>query len=176
MSPSRRKRGTEWLRAWRAKRRRALNEVRADGGGPILLYDGDCALCTGIVGFVLRNEGRDDLRFAAQRGSVAEGLLAEGLLAGRPELRGIDSALWIEPGKGRVFAKSAAGLKIAAYLGGLWRLALLLWLLPRPLRDWAYDLVARHRHVWAGGRAACPIIPPGKGHRFLDPREADSGP
>ena len=45
-----------------------------------------------------------------------------------------------------LYVRSAAALRIAGYMGGPWSLLIALWIIPKPLRDWAYDLVARHRH------------------------------
>jgi len=136
-----------------------------EGEGPLLLYDGACALCSGAVLFVLRHEKRTTLRFASLAGPVGLALLAD-----HPELRGLDSMLWVEAGGARVLAKSAAALRVASYLGGLWRLAPSLLIIPRPLRDLAYDLVARHRHAFAGEASSCRLPPPGERGRFLDAR------
>jgi predicted DCC family thiol-disulfide oxidoreductase YuxK len=54
------------------------------------------------------------------------------------------------------------------YLGGAWRLAGVLRLVPRGLRDWIYELVARHRHAFAPANTACYVPPPEERHRFLD--------
>ncbi len=80
--------------------------------------------------------------------------------------------IWVEPAGGgapeRVFVRSAAALRVAAYLGGAWTLARAAWLLPRPLRDAAYDLLARHRHRFPGASAACFVPPREVRARFLD--------
>jgi predicted DCC family thiol-disulfide oxidoreductase YuxK len=133
------------------------------GGTPVLLYDGACALCSSTVQLILRHDRRGSLRFAALRSPFAERVLAR-----HPELRGVDSVAWVDPAKGEVFTKSAAGLRVAAYLGGRWRLALLFWIVPRPLRDSGYDLIARHRHLVMGRAADCLVPPPDMQHRFLD--------
>jgi predicted DCC family thiol-disulfide oxidoreductase YuxK len=68
---------------------------------------------------------------------------------------------------GRRFTRSAAAVRMLAGLGGAWRLAWALLIVPRPLRDAGYDWVARNRYRWFGAASAC--LPPearGKG-RFL---------
>lgn len=87
-------------------------------------------------------------------------------MATQPQLRSIDSVVWLEP-NGQVLTRSAAGLKVAGYLGGLWSLALVLWIVPRPIRDWGYDLIARHRHLLGGRAPQCLVPPPEVRHRFL---------
>jgi predicted DCC family thiol-disulfide oxidoreductase YuxK len=68
----------------------------------------------------------------------------------------------------RVFVRSAAALRVARYLGGAWTLVLAAWLVPRPLRDAAYDFLARHRHRLSGAADACFVPPPEDRARFLD--------
>jgi predicted DCC family thiol-disulfide oxidoreductase YuxK len=118
------------------------------------------------VRFVLRHERRRTLRFAALGGAHARGVVA-----GHPELAGADSVVWVEPAAAsrpeRVFVRSAAALRVAGYLGGAWRLLLVARVVPRPVRDAVYDLVARHRHRLTGG--TCVVPGPGERSRFLDP-------
>ena len=68
----------------------------------------------------------------------------------------------------RVFTQSTAALRIARGLGLPWRLAYGLIAVPRPLRDWVYDVVARHRYQWFGQRDACLVPTPQVRARFLD--------
>jgi predicted DCC family thiol-disulfide oxidoreductase YuxK len=138
-----------------------MSELR--GGAPILLYDGSCGFCTASVQFVLRHDRLGTLRFAAIQSPFSERVLAE-----HPELRGVDSVVWVDPVKGQVLTRSAAGLRVAAYLGGMWRLALILRIVPRPIRDWGYDLVARHRHLLIGRETQCLVPSSDVRHRFLD--------
>jgi predicted DCC family thiol-disulfide oxidoreductase YuxK len=135
--------------------------------GPVLLYDGTCGFCADSVQLVLRHDRRKDLRFAPLQGPLGA-LVRER----HPELDGVDSMVWVEPGvagvPAGVLTRSDAGLRIARYLGGWWRLAGAARLLPRPLRDAAYDLVARHRHRLRSGGPACLVPRPEDRARFLD--------
>jgi predicted DCC family thiol-disulfide oxidoreductase YuxK len=133
--------------------------------GPVLLYDGACGFCSALVQTVLRRDRRRTLRFAALQGAYARGLIAR-----HPELAGVDSLVWAETSaRGeRVLVRSEAGLRLARYLAGPWHLALAVRLVPRALRDSAYDLVARHRHVLHGPSDTCFVPPPDVRERFLD--------
>ena len=79
--------------------------------------------------------------------------------------------IWVEPAADsrpeRVFVRSEAGLRVARYLGGPWRLAAVARLVPRVLRDAAYDLVARHRHRLTRDTDRCVIPPAAARERFL---------
>lgn len=134
--------------------------------GPVLLYDGSCGLCAASVQLILRNERLNTLRFAPLEGTYAATVKAR-----HPELAGVNSMVWVEPAAGRapesVLVRSTAALRVAGYLGGLWRMIGLGRLLPRPLRDAVYDVVATHRHRF-GGADQCYLPPPEVRARFLE--------
>ena len=133
---------------------------------PVLLYDGTCGFCAESVQLILRHDRRGALRFAP-----LEGTFGRSVRARHPAVADVDSMMWVDPPRGgrpeRVFIRSTAGLRIAAYLGGVWRVALLGWLLPRVLRDGLYDFVARHRHQLTGSREVCVVPSPVTRDRFL---------
>ncbi len=135
--------------------------------GPVLLYDGDCGFCAESVQLVLRHDRSGTLRFARLQGDLGTAVRAR-----HPELQGVDSMVWVEPVPGRdqprVLVRSDAALRIARYLGGWWRLAGAARLLPRRLRDGAYDLVARHRHRLLGDGRSCLVPGVEVRERFLD--------
>ncbi len=117
--------------------------------------------------FVLEHERQRTLRFATLQGSFGESLLKR-----HPWLRNVESLVWLEPaterGPERVFVKSDGTLKVAKYLGGVWRLSALAYLIPRRIRDAVYDFVARHRHRLAGVAPQCLAPDDHTRRRFLD--------
>ena len=135
----------------------------------ILFYDGTCGFCANSVQFVLAHESRRrTLHFASLQGE-----LGVKLHEGHPELRTVDSLIWYEPASGptsaRILIRSDGVLAVARYLGGIWgALAVLGRIIPRGLRDWAYNLVARHRYDIAGRADACLLPTPEQRQRFLD--------
>lgn len=132
----------------------------------MLLYDGTCGFCNRTVHFVLRRDRRGELFFAALQSSFARAVVAR-----TPELAGVDSVVWVEldaaglPRRARV--RSDALLEVARYLGGGWSLLAAARLVPRALRDRAYDLFARHRHRVPGDER-CLLPTPEQRARFLD--------
>ncbi len=133
----------------------------------MLLYDGTCGFCADSVQLVLRHDRRGTLRFASLQGGFGQAIRAR-----HPELSRADTAVWVEPasaGSGeRVLLRSDAALKVAGYLGGWFHLTRLASVLPRRLRDAAYDLVARHRHQLSGDAPSCLVPGPDVRARFLD--------
>lgn len=129
----------------------------------VLLYDGTCGFCAESVQLVLRHDRRRTLRFASLQGAFGTAIRAS-----HPELEGVDSVIWVEPGAGRVLVRSDAALRVARYLGGWWSLALVARALPRPVRDAGYDLLARHRHRLLADGPHCLVPAPEERERFLD--------
>ena len=132
---------------------------------PVLLYDGSCGMCSESVQIVLKHDRRGTLRFAALQGEFGVRIIAR-----HPELRSVDSMIWVEQdesGAERVVIRSTAALRIAAYLGGIWRVALIGYVLPTPVRDGLYNFIARHRHQIMGSRDNCLVVTPEVRTRFL---------
>ena len=135
--------------------------------GPVLLYDGLCGFCDGTVQFILKHDRRGTLRFATLQGDFARDVIAR-----HPELAGVDSLVLVEPdpasGKERVYVRSDGALHVARYLGGAWNLARAAAIVPRFVRDLAYDGFARIRYRVFGRYNACPIPSPEQRARFID--------
>ena len=128
--------------------------------GPIILFDGVCNLCDRFVQFVLARDWKEQFRFASLRSPAGRQLL-EGFETAPRE----DSIVLIADGV--ACAKSSAALRIASRLSGLWPVLKILQIVPRPIRDWAYDVVAKNRYRWYGKSPACMIPTPEMRSRFL---------
>lgn len=133
---------------------------------PILLYDGSCGLCDRSVRYLLARDRQRLLRFAPLDGATARGILRD-----RDALAAADSVIWYEPGEGEsaplFLVRSRAAIRALRYLGWPYSLAALLLIVPRPLRDAVYDLVAAHRHRLLSPDTACVLPPPEDTSRFL---------
>lgn len=131
-----------------------------------ILFDGVCNLCNGFVQFVIRHDAPGHFHFAALQSAAGQALLAahgqQGLASGAADP---DSVVLVEGG--RVYTHSAAVLRIAGHLGGMWRVAAVGWLLPRTWRDALYRYVARHRYRWFGRQESCLLPTPALRGRFL---------
>ncbi len=133
---------------------------------PVMLYDGVCGFCNKSVQTVIAHDRRGAMRFAALQSDFAKSVVAR-----HPELAGVDSVVFVErgpDGSERVFVRSAAALKVASYLGGFWKFFLAFRAVPAPLRDYFYDLFARHRYKLFGKHDSCLLPPPEVRSRFID--------
>ncbi len=142
--------------------------VETKGGAPVLLYDGVCGFCNKTVQMILDRDRRGEMRFAALQSDYGRGVVAR-----HPELEGVDSVVLVERAGGaeRVYVRSEAALRVAAYLGGVWRFFLLARVIPAPVRDFFYNLVARYRYRLFGKYESCMLPPPQVRSRFLDAGE-----
>jgi predicted DCC family thiol-disulfide oxidoreductase YuxK len=126
----------------------------------VLLFDGVCTLCNGFVRFVIERDPAGRFRFAPLQSAAAARLLG----AVPPPLP--DSLVLLEDG--RLFTRSTAVLRVARGLPFPWPLAYVFVAVPRPVRDWVYDAVARYRYRWFGRREVCMVPMPELRARFLE--------
>ena len=139
--------------------------VETSVGAPVLLYDGVCGFCNKSVQLILDHDRRGEMRFAALQSDYGQAVIDR-----HHELRGVDSVVFVEQQRGgeRIHVRSDAALKVAAYLGGFWKIFLAAKVLPRGLRDYFYDLFARNRYKLFGKYDTCMLPPPEVRSRFLD--------
>ena len=55
------------------------------------------------------------------------------------------------------FVKSYAAIRLSKYLRGGWKLLSVFRIVPRPIRDWAYGILARNRYQWFGRTDQCMV-------------------
>ena len=127
----------------------------------VILFDGVCNLCSGAVQFVIERDPAARFRFATLQSPVAARLMESTRIGDR-----LDSIVLVEDG--RVWTQSTAALRIARRLRFPWPVAYAMIVVPRSLRDWIYNLVARNRYRWFGKREACMVPTPALRARFLD--------
>jgi predicted DCC family thiol-disulfide oxidoreductase YuxK len=129
---------------------------------PIVLFDGVCNLCTGSVQFIIARDPHALFRFAILQSPQGQELAR----AYHIDTTNVDSVILID-GK-RSYAKSDAALEIARQLDSVWRFTYLFKIVPRALRDWVYDILARHRYQWFGQLDYCLTPTPELQARFLN--------
>ena len=114
----------------------------------ILLFDGECKFCNFWVGLIQRQKAQHRFCFFALQSQKGKELQAKYNVD-----RNIDSVIVIEGNK--VYYKSNAAFVIAKLLGGFWYLTLVLWLIPKPIRNWLYDVAAKNRYRFFNKKSNC---------------------
>ena len=131
----------------------------------IILFDGVCNLCSGVVRFVIARDPRAHFRFAALQSDAARRACAE---VGATPPAAVDPDTIIVIADGRALERSDAALAIASRLPFPWPMFGVFRILPRALRDWLYRLVARNRYRWFGKSETCMMPTPELRARFLE--------
>ncbi|MBE4910221.1 thiol-disulfide oxidoreductase DCC family protein [Bacillus luteolus] len=126
----------------------------------IILFDGECNFCDQSVQFIIKRDPKGDFKFASLQSETGKELLSKYNAS-----KSIDSIILIEDG--HCYYKSSAALRICKKLKGAWKLLYLFIILPRPLRDFFYDIIARNRYKWFGKNESCRIPSPEERKRFL---------
>lgn len=134
---------------------------------PIVLYDGVCGLCNRAVQFLLKRDRHDRLRFASLQSDFAATLLQRHGV----DHRDLDTVYAVlnhgEPNEA-LLAKADAFLLFAKTIGGVWNIARLGRIIPRPIRNGLYDFVARHRYQVFGKYETCMLPDPRNKHKFVE--------
>ena len=133
----------------------------AESRAPLVLFDGVCNLCNGVVRFVVRHEKSKTLRFAALQSEAGKVILGEIDLADFDDL---SSIVFIEDGL--VQFKSDAAIAISSHLHWPYRLGVFK-IIPRSIRDIIYNWIARYRYHWFGKTDECMVPTPAMADRFL---------
>ncbi len=134
---------------------------------PIVLYDGVCGLCNRLTQFLLKRDHHDRLRFASLQSEFAAVILRR---QGK-DASDLDTVYVVQDygeANERLLARSDAIICLGRELGGIWSAAVLAKALPRFLRDWLYNLVARNRYRVFGKYDSCMIPEPKHRRKFLD--------
>lgn len=129
----------------------------------MLFYDGHCALCHGAVKFVLKHDRSGKaFRFAPLQGETFQSMVPASERAKLPD------SVVVLTGDGRLLVRSDAFLHTLRRLGGAQKiLAAALAIIPRPVRDFGYNFIARVRYRVFGRRDdVCPLVSPELRKRF----------
>lgn len=141
----------------------ATTGSHAEAEGPIVLFDGHCTFCSGVVDFLIRRDPRGVLRFAALQSPAGRRLLAE---HGIPVPDEPDTMVLVDGP--RALVRSSAALETTKYLRAPWPLARIGFVVPRLVRDAIYTLVARNRYRWFGRTEQCRVPTPELRARFVE--------
>jgi predicted DCC family thiol-disulfide oxidoreductase YuxK len=127
-----------------------------------VIFDGLCNLCIRSVKFIINHEADQLLRFTPLQSPAGARLLRE--FGFDPE----DAKSFVLVADGKPYVKSDAAIRVARHLRGGWRLIGAIKIIPRPIRNWTYDVIARNRYRWFGRSEACMVPTPELLSRFVE--------
>lgn len=129
--------------------------------GAIVLFDGVCNFCNSSVNFVIQHDRKGYFKFALLQSTVGWELLNKY----KVETSKADSVVVIDDG--RVYLRSDGALHVAGKLDKPWFWLGFLIIVPRPIRDFIYRLLAKYRYRLFGKKDVCMIPTPELKQRFL---------
>jgi predicted DCC family thiol-disulfide oxidoreductase YuxK len=127
----------------------------------LILFDGVCNFCNSSVNFIIKRDKKNIFRFSSLQSETGQKCLSEYNFSHTE----FDTIILIE--KGELYNRSAAALRIAKSISGIWKLFYIFIIIPRPIRNYFYDLLSRNRYKWFGKRDACRIPSESEKEKFL---------
>ena len=127
----------------------------------IIIFDGICNFCNASVNFIIKRDPQAIYKFTPMQSELAQQLMAEHGIADAD----LDTFVLIKNGQCHV--RTDAALEIAKDLSGFWHLCGAFRILPGPLRDFCYRLLAKNRYRLFGKRESCMVPTPEIRSRFV---------
>ena len=129
---------------------------------PVILFDGVCNFCNYWVNFAIKRDKKKKLKFAPLQGETARHLLAQYGL----DTTKLSSVILVD--KGKAYTQSSAAIRICKHLDGGWKLYYGFMIIPKFIRDFFYNIIARNRYKWFGKKETCTVPTPELRERFFD--------
>ena len=109
----------------------------------ILYYDGLCILCNKSIKFIINRDRKNQFKI--------------GFVNSLKKQNNHNSVVLVH--KGNKYHYSTAVIKSLIILGGIYKLAVLLFIFPKSLRDFVYKIIAKNRYKWFGKHNRCQTLP-----------------
>jgi predicted DCC family thiol-disulfide oxidoreductase YuxK len=136
-----------------------LSVIPADNA--LVLFDGVCNLCNGAVDFIINRDKEGYFLFASLQSDIGRAFQEKLGYS----VDNLDTIILVQDGK--VYDRSSAALRIAERLDGLWPVLGIFKILPKFIRDSAYNLIANNRYTFFGQRETCRLPSPEEKARFI---------
>ncbi|MCA1058552.1 thiol-disulfide oxidoreductase DCC family protein [Rossellomorea aquimaris] len=127
----------------------------------VILFDGICNFCNNSVRFIIDRDPEGTFRFASLQSRFGQELLEKHNIP-----KTTDSFVLVE--EHHAFIESTAALKVCTRLVWPWRVLSVFLIIPKPLRDKLYRVVARNRYKWFGKQEFCMLPSENIRNRFLE--------
>ncbi|MDG2450757.1 MAG: DCC1-like thiol-disulfide oxidoreductase family protein [Saprospiraceae bacterium] len=113
----------------------------------IILYDGDCILCSRFVQWVIHHDKKDVVRFCCFQ-----------KIENDPFKMDDSYSTVVMISEGQYYTKSEVIFRIVEINGGFWSLFLPFKFVPLFIRNYIYDWIARNRYNWFGQKKNCLLM------------------
>ena len=137
------------------------NVPHFDDSQPLAVMDAECAICSWGARMIHRLDHSGTVRIAPVQTPLGTALLEHyGLQASDP-------SSWLFLDDGAAYSDLEGVIHVGRRFGSWARFALILLILPRPVRNWLYQRFARNRYALFGRGDMCALPDPGFQKRLL---------
>lgn len=126
----------------------------------IILFDGTCNVCNASVQFIIERDPEAQFHFASLQSEVGKHLLQRFNVQSD-----LDTMILID--ETEMYTASSAVLRICKYLPTFWKVFYCFIIIPKPLRDIFYRIVAKNRYRFLKQKTTCMLPTPDITKRFL---------
>jgi len=126
-----------------------------------ILFDGVCNLCNEFVVFTIRRDPEAKFKFASLQSEIGKHLQK------KFNIKTTECTSMVLIDRNKCYIKSDAALRVLKELNGIWSMFYFFIIVPRPIRNFVYDLVAKNRYRWFGKKSQCMVPSPEMEKRFL---------
>ncbi|WP_282030806.1 thiol-disulfide oxidoreductase DCC family protein [Winogradskyella eximia] len=130
----------------------------------LILFDGVCNLCNSSVLYVIKRDKNEKFLFAPLESDIGNKIIQKFSI----DTKETDSILLYNPLKDSLTYKSTAALLIAKELGFPTNILTLFLIVPKAIRNWVYNYIAKNRYKWYGKKESCMIPTPELKAKFID--------
>ncbi|MDZ4711227.1 MAG: thiol-disulfide oxidoreductase DCC family protein [bacterium] len=117
----------------------------------VILFDGVCNLCNSSVNYIIDHDKHDKFRFASLQSEAGQKLLKKFGL----DPDDLFSIILIDGNK--YYSESSAIIHISKEFGGVWKTLSIFKIVPPPLRNFFYRIIAKNRYKWFGKKDSCRV-------------------
>lgn len=128
----------------------------------VILFDGVCNLCNNTVNWIISHDKKNRFKFASLQSDYGRHVIEQfNITAHYP-----DTIVLLDNDK--VYLRSVAVLRILKDLGGFYNLVHIFIIIPSPVLDFFYNIVAKYRYSWFGKRTVCRVPEASLKQKFIE--------
>ena len=128
----------------------------------IILFDGVCNLCSGMVMFTIKRDVKAKIKYASLQSVSGQAFLKKFDLP----LNDFNSFVYVIGDKH--YRRSSAALRVFKELGGFWKILFIFIIVPPFIRDFIYAIISKNRYRIFGKKESCMIPTAEIKNRFLE--------
>ena len=128
----------------------------------VILFDGVCNFCNAAVNWVIKRDKKNIFKFASLQSTYGAQIIKNHNLSNQY----LNTVVLVENDKN--YMRSAAVLRILNHLGGIYSAACIFMIIPPPILNFFYNIVAKYRYRWFGKKDSCMVPDASLKEKFIN--------